>query len=334
MLALRSVVLVFVLLAACQDPLPQLHTFSGPTMGSSYEVKYVGTRSVAEVRPVVEQELAAFDAAFSNWREDSEIARLNRHDGAAPMPVSQLFSAVLQLALDVAAATGGAFDPTVKPLSDLYRRAKQDPAALPDEQELAAARARVDYRAVQLVAGGVKKARPDVALDLDGIVAGAAADSIAIRLRKLGITSFFLQITGEVLAGGEKAPGQPWLVGVVDPASDAVGGELPLTSLPLVNRSLCTSGDYRNAVTAGERRMHHLFDPRTGHSTDNGIVSASVLADSAAVADALGTAIVVLGPEGTRAALPRLARFGSLAFLFLRPEQGGGWQQEHIDWPR
>ncbi len=302
-------------------------------MGSSYEIKYVGARPVSAVRAVVEAELAAFDLAFSNWRPDSEIAKCNRHASTAPFAVSARFAAVLQLALDIAAATGGAYDPTVKPLSDLYRRAKQDPGALPDAAALDAARARVDFRAVTVRDGAVVKQRPDVELDLDGIVAGAVADSIAGRLTELGITSFFLQITGEILARGEKAPGVPWVVGVVDPSSDLVGGDLPLISLPLVDRSLCTSGDYRNAIAVAGHHMHHVFDPRTGRSTDNGVVSASVLADSAAVADALGTALMVLGPDQARSVQPQLQRFGPLGLLLLRADGDGGWLEDRVGWP-
>jgi thiamine biosynthesis lipoprotein ApbE len=87
-------------LVACSDP-NALHSFTGPTMGSTYEVKYVGSRPVATVRAAVESELAAFDATFSNWRLDSEIARVNAHADTAPFAVSARFAAVLQLALDV-----------------------------------------------------------------------------------------------------------------------------------------------------------------------------------------------------------------------------------------
>ncbi len=316
-----------------------MRSFGGPTMGSYYEIKFVGGAALEDVRTAVEAELAAFDLAFSNWREDSEIARCNRHASTAPFPASERFLGVLQQALDVAAATDGAFDPTVAPLSDLYRRQKRDPGARIDAAEVAAARARVGWGQVAVERGAVVKRAPDVQLDLDGIVAGAACDAIADRLRALGVGAFFLQVTGEILAGGEKAPGVPWIVGVVDPRGDLVGEELPLVSLPLRDRSLCTSGDYRNAIDVAGERRHHIFDPRTGASTDNGVVSASVLAPSAAVADALGTAFLVLGADGTRARMPELARrFGSgpgtIAALLLLPDGQGGWRQEAVDWPQ
>jgi thiamine biosynthesis lipoprotein len=303
-------------------------------MGSTYEVKFVADVAVAAVRAVVERELSAFDLVFSQWRDDSEIARCNRHASTAPFPVTPRFAEVLQLALRIAAATDGAFDPTVKPLSDLYRTARQDPAHHLDAAAMAAARPPLDFRQVDVHDGAVHKRRPDVQLDLDGIVAGAAADAIAVRMHDLGVHSFFLEITGEVLAHGEKAPGVPWVAGVVDPSSDAQGGQLPVRSLPLRDRALCTSGDYRNGFLADGAFVHHVFDPRTGKNAPHRVVSVSVLAASAAVADALGTAFLVLGDEATAPLLPRLQVFGELGVLFLVGTDDGDLRQVEFAWPR
>lgn len=320
-------------LACCSDP-NAMHAFTGPTMGSTYEVKYIGTVPVATVRAAVESELAAFDATFSNWRPDSEIARVNAHASTVRFPVSERFAAVLQLALDIAVATDGAFDPTVKPLSDLYRARKRDPEHRLDPAAAAAALARVGYRAVTLRDGAIEKARPDLALDLDGLVAGAAADAIAARLPQLGVANFYLQITGEVLCRGTKPDGQPWWIGVVDPAADAVGGELPIRTLALRDRALCTSGDYRNGFEHDGTFVHHVFDPRTGQNPTHRVVSASVLADRAAVADALGTAFLVLGPEGTQAVWPALQQFGVHGALLLSPAGDGTLTALEIAWPK
>src|SRR5262245_19620471 len=162
-----SCLVLALLPAACGE----VHEFGGPTMGSTYEVKFVGDVSLARVRAAVEAELASFDLTFSNWREDSEIARCNRHASTQPFAASGRFLAVLQQALDVAAATEGAFDPTVKPLSDLYRKAQRDPQHRFDERAAAAARERVGWQNVEVRDGAVHKQRPDVELDLDGIVA-------------------------------------------------------------------------------------------------------------------------------------------------------------------
>ena len=312
---------------------PVVHRFGGPTMGSTYEVKFVGGAAIADVQKLVADELAAFDAAFSQWRNDSEIARVNAHASSEPLPLSPRFAAVLQDALAVAAATDGAFDPTVKPLSELYRAAKtsgqpMEPAAS------AAAKARVGYRHVQVRDGALVKLRPDVQLDLDGLVAGAACDAIATKLPQSGVVSFYLEVTGEVLCRGEKAPGQPWRIGVVDPRADVVGDDEPLRVLALRDASLCTSGDYRNRALVGGKLLHHVFDPRTGSNPEHRIVSASVLAERAAIADAFGTAFLVLGTDGVQAIWPRLAAFGVRGALLLGVDGKGELEAKEFTWPQ
>jgi len=324
----------FLLLFAACDEQVQVHQFGGPTMGSTYEVKFVGAAPVLRVRTAVEAELAQFDLAFSNWREDSEIARCNRHASTQPFAASPRFCAVLQQALDVAAATEGAFDPTVKPLSDLYRSAKRDPQHRFDERAAAAACERIGWRNVEVRDGAVHKKRPDVEIDLDGIVAGACVDAIAQRLDALGVEAFYLQVTGEVYCRGEKAPGVPWQIGVADPATDGTGVETPIRTLPLRDRALCTSGCYRNAVPANGRVLHHIFDPRTGKSACRGVVSVAVLANSAALADALGTAFVVLGEKETTRLLPTLHRHEELGVLFLLEGEDGPCREVEVAWPR
>jgi thiamine biosynthesis lipoprotein len=330
-----------VTLAACGSgqqpkvaPEARIEHFGGPTMGSSYEVKYVAGVPVAEVRAAVEAELVAFDATFSTWGRESELVRVNAHASTAPFAVSERFAAVLQLALAVAAATDGAFDPTVKPLGDLYRAAKRDPEHRLDPQALAAAKARVDFRRVQLRGRELVKQRGDEQLDLDGLVAGAACDAIAVRLHALGVRAFYLQVTGEVLCRGEKAPGEPWRIGVVDPRADGSGGDVPIRTLPLRDAALCTSGDYRNAFVADGRAVHHVFDPRSGDSASTGVVSASVLAPSAALADALGTALMVLGEQAAQRAWPALERLGATGALLLLPDDAGGLRAVELQWPR
>lgn len=318
--------------AVAAVPAPTIHRFGGPTMGSTYEVKFVGDVPLADVQKAVADELAAYDAAFSNWRADSEIVRANAHQSTTPFPLSARFVAVLQQALDVAAATDGAFDPTVKPLSDLYRAAKRTQTPI-DPAAAAVARERVDFRRVTVRDGAMVKARADVTLDLDGLVAGAACDAIAVRLTGLGVRGFYLEVTGEVLCRGEKAPGQPWVIGVVDPRADTTGSDEPIRELPLRDRALCTSGDYRNTLLVDGKLVHHVFDPRTGSNPANRLVSASVLADRAAIADALGTAFLVLGEAKVQELWPRLQSFGVHGALLLAAAEAGLVATE-ITWPK
>lgn len=330
---LGAVSLVGCARAPVAAPEPIVHEIHGPTMGSTYQVKFVSDVSKGTVQALVEAELASFDLAFSNWRPDSEIVRINQQATVEPLAVSARFASVLKMALEVAAATDGAFDPTVKPLSDLYRTRKHDGNAPLDAAALDRARAQVDYRAVTLRDGKLIKARPEVTLDLDGIVAGAACDAIAARLPTIAVTKFYIEVTGEVTCRGEKAPGQPWRIGVVDPASDVHGGDRPLVALPLRDRALCTSGDYRNSLVVNGKLVHHVFDPRTGRNPEHRVVSASVLAGSAALADALGTALLVLGETKAKELWPRLAALGAQGALLLAASDDGTLLTMEITWP-
>ncbi|MEC8652970.1 MAG: FAD:protein FMN transferase [Planctomycetota bacterium] len=328
-----SLAAVLALLASCSGEPERVHAFSGPTMGSTYELKVVGTaKKAGAARNVVELELQTLDLAFSNWRDDSEIAKVNAHRSVAPIEVSERFAAVLQTALRVAAATDGAFDPTVKPLSDLYRSAKAAPDEPLAEAALAEAAALVDHRLVTVDGLQLVKARPDVQLDLDGIVAGAAADRIGAHLESLGVTSFYLQITGEVLCRGCKPDGSPWRIGVVDPTSSE-GDQAAVVALPLRDAALCSSGDYRNQAVVDGAVMHHVFDPRTGRNPAHRVVSASVLASSCAVADALGTARMVLSPDERDEAWPGMKQLGATGALLLLPGADGGWNKVELEWP-
>lgn len=319
-------------LASCaQDPVVQ--SFTGSTMGSTYEVKVVTDHPVAEVRSLVARELTAFDVTFSNWRDNSEMMRVNAHRSTEPFEISERFRALLEQSLRIAKVTDGAFDPTIKPLSDLYRAAKKDPSVGIEVAQLMSAKERVGYQKVSIQDGKLVKQHKDLVLDLDGIVAGAAADAIAAKLTEFGVQSFYLQITGEVLCRGVKPDGTVWRIGVVDPASDANGEQRAIVSLPLRDRALCSSGDYRNAVIVGGRVVHHLFDPRTGRNPEHAVVSASVIADSCAIADALGTVLMVVGDEVGKELWPAMKELGARSALFLKPGVETMWQEVKIEWP-
>lgn len=321
-----------VFLAGCAQA-PIVQSFAGSTMGSTYEVKVVTDHPIADVRSLVAQELLAFDVTFSNWRDNSEMMRVNAHRSTEPLEISERFRALLQHALRIAKATGGAFDPTIKPLSDLYRAAKEDPTVGIEDAQQVLAKERVGYQKVSIQDGKLVKQHADLVLDLDGIVAGAAADAIAAKLTALGIQSFYLQITGEVLCRGVKPDGTVWRIGVVDPSSDAAGGQRAVVTLPLRDCALCSSGDYRNAVIVGGRVVHHLFDPRTGRNPEHAVVSASVIADSCATADAISTAMMVLGDEAGRELWPAMKELGAHSVLFLKPGVETRWQEVKIEWP-
>jgi thiamine biosynthesis lipoprotein ApbE len=315
---------------AAARQLPDLRELTGPTMGSSWTLKWHGGAGPERVRALVDQQLAAADAAFSTWHTGSELAAFNAHASTVPFRASGLLRAAVAAALDAARATDGAFDPTVKPLSDLYR-AQRDGGAAPTAAALAQARERVGWQRVRVDGETLVKERPDLALDLDGIVAGFVADRLAPALAELDVRNFMLDLTGEVLCRGMRPDGAPWCIGIVDPLRAVPGAERSLFMLPLVDRALCTSSDHRTAASA-DGELTHVFDPRTGSNPAHGIASVSVLARSCALADALATALLVLGPDGAAPALQRCGEDGVGAW-FEMAAPDGSLRGRPVGWP-
>jgi len=319
--------------AGCSRPAQDgLQVLSGPTMGSSYEVKWYGAADPAAVRAAVDAELDVAQRTFDTWGRDSELARFNAHRSSAPFAASELLRGAVALALELAIVTDGAFDPTVQPLSDLYRAAKAAPSHAVDDAALAAARARIGWQRLHVVGEALQKDAPDLEVDLDGLVAGLCADRIGERLRGLGVPGFMLQITGEVLCRGCRPDGDPWRIGILDPESAAPGHEAALVSMPLLDRALCTSGSYRNFVVQGGNVRSHVFDPRTGGDPAHGVVSVSVLARSCALADGLGTALMVTGAEAAATVLAR-CREPALGAWFVLADGDGRLRSEPVAWP-
>lgn len=320
------------LAAACAPGAADMQQVGGQTMGSTWSLKYFAPVATAQVRALVDEELAVVDRVFSRWREDSEIVRINALRSTEPVAVSEPLAAALGLALELARRTGGAFDPTVGPVTELYRKARKSGEL--DREAVARALPHVGWQKLAWEGGRLRKLDPEVQLDLDGIVAGMVADSIALRLGEAGVRSFFLDVTGEILVRGAKPDGAPWRAGIVDPEHSEPGSEGAVASLPMGDMALCTSGSYRNQLASAEAVVHHIFDPRTGANATHRTVSATVLARSAALADGLGTALMVTGPEGAEALLEGWQGEPRLAALLLVQREDGSLQALRFNWPK
>jgi len=244
-------------------------------------------------------EVARLEGAFSLFRPDSEISRLNR-DGVLAAPSHDL-RALLTEAQHFAAVSGGAFDMTVQPLWRLYARhyamSGTDPYG-PAARDVAAARALVDYRDLDIARRRVILARPGMALTLNGIAQGYITDRVADLLRDLGFERVLVQL-GEIRALGAPADASAWQVGLSDP-------EVPdraLTQLALRDRAAATSSGLTARFDAAARH-HHLFDPASGESPQRWR-SVTVVAKRAAAADALSTALAVAPVEAAAGILKK-----------------------------
>lgn len=239
------------------------------------------------------------EALASEWRASSPLAAVNEGAGRGPAVVPTELLALLERGVALGKLTGGAFDVSWAALWGLWDFKR---GVIPPAQKLATALSKVDYRRVKLdpanrlvaIAAGMK-------LGLGGIAKGWALARAGAMLRNKGVTSFSLSAGGQVLVAGGKQ-GRPWRVGLRDPRA---GAETFFAIISLRDGSVATSGDYERYFERAGRRYHHILDPRTGQPT-RGLRSATVVDADATRADALATALMVLGRERGLALIERL----------------------------
>ncbi len=242
-------------------------------------------------------QIRALDAVMSDYRPDSELSRLSASH-ATWTPVSSELFAVLARALDVARASDGAFDPTVGPLTSLWRETRRTKRA-PDAQSIAAARARVGWRLLALdpARRAVRLGTSGMRLDLGGIAKGYILQQALSALAAHGVTRALLEAGGDIVVG-DAPPGKTgWRIDV--PHADRT---FAARAAALVRAALATSGATSQFVEIDGVRYSHVIDPRTGVGITSDVVT-SVIAPDGATADALATAIGVLGPERARGVL-------------------------------
>ena len=300
-------------------------------MGTTYSIAVAGLpEGVSEsyVRARVEAELLLVNRQMSTWDADSELSRFNAAASTDWFPVSRDTAAVTALALEIAADSGGAFDPTVGPLVDLWGFGDGPrPVEPPTEERLAAVRELVGYRKlhVRLDPPALRKEVPGLRANLSAIAKGHGVDRVVGVMERLEVPNYLVEIGGEVRAVGTKAGGAPWVAGIETPIDDVTGTRREVRrGVPLAGEpgaaALATSGNYRNFYTLGGETAVHTLDPRTGRpavGTGGGpvLASVSVLAADCATADALATAAMVLGPDDGREFLERR---GGAALLIVR----------------
>lgn len=309
-------------LTACMRE--QQTTLRGKTMGTSYVVKLASAqaqdeRSMALLQREIDQLLALLNRSMSTYDPRSELSRFNQSASTGWTPASPDLTAVLHEALQVSALSEGAFDPTVGPLVNLWgfgpdRRAP----AVPSRVSLDATRKRVGYHYLQVRPDErlIRKTRAAAYVDLSGIAKGYGVDRVAALIEARGSKDYLVEIGGEIRCRGRNAGGQAWQIAIEQPRA---GGRYVQRVIDLSGQALATSGDYRQFFEHQGRRYSHMIDPLSGLPAGHGLASVSVLSPSTMQADALATALQVLGPERGY----QLAERHDLEALFILPGTNG-----------
>lgn len=291
-------------------------------MGTQYQVTVVGELDAAATEAAadaIEAALENVDGKMSTYKPDSELSQLNQHPGGEPFSVSAETFEVFRLAGDIAARSGGALDITVGPLVNAWGFGPDGPADAPAEAVIEELLALTGPGQIALdpEAKTVTKADGAVYCDLSAIAKGYAVDKVYEALAALGYENYMVEVGGEVRAAGRNMRGVPWRIAIEKPLE----GELAIQEIVgLSGVALATSGNYRNFYRAGDKRISHTINPRTGRPVEHSLASASVIHTECATADAWATAMMVLGPEEGMA----VAAEHDLAVSFIIHDDGEG----------
>jgi len=313
---------VVVLLAACGDGrLPQID-LAGEALGTTFRVAIVEPPEALDTTGLEGDILAALsrvDTLASTWRSDSDLSGLNKAPSGAWVAVSDELCAALEAAWAVSRATGGAFDATVGPLVNLWGFGPDGRIeAPPADAEIVEVMRDVGQDKLELDCANsrVRKRAPTLYVDLSGWAKGFAVDEVAAVLAGRDLANYLVEVGGEMRVAGHNSEARKWAVGIEAPATSR---RAPQSIIRVTDTGIATSGDYRNYFEYDGTRFSHTIDPRTGKPVTHRLAAVTVLHPSSAFADAMATALLVLGPEDGPALAENL---GIAAYFLVRAESG------------
>lgn len=292
------IVLVVVGFAARKKNAEYQHD-SGLVFGTSYNITY---QSNDNLKPEIEKVLAEVDASLSPFNEKSVITHVNRNEAVT---LDDHFITVFRLSSEIYKDTEGAFDITVAPLVNAWGFGFKN-GTMPDKQAIDSLKQFVGFDKVKLQDGKIVKTDDRLMLDCSAIAKGYGVDAVAKMLKSKGISNFMVEIGGEIVASGENPKGAPWRIGVSKPEDDSVSVSNDIQGIiNISDKAMATSGNYRNFYYKGGKKYAHTIDPKTGCPVQHSILSATVVSDECAKADAYATAFMVMGLEKAKAVLVR-----------------------------
>ena len=284
-------------LAACGGPATQEMESAQAFAMDTVMVLTAGGGETGTALQTAQEELYRLDRELSRTREDSAVSRLNSAAGGTPVDVGEELRDLIARALDFSAATDGAFDITLAPVSSAWGFT-EDTYRVPEDAELALLLPCVGAEHVHLEEGTAVSLDQGTRIDLGAIAKGYASDWMAAIYQEHGITHGIVDLGGNTWVCGGNLEGEPWQIGIQDPArsAGALAGILEASDAFAV-----TSGGYQRYFEENGQLYHHIIDPATGRPAESGLTSVTVVADGAAgngtMCDALSTALFVMGED-------------------------------------
>lgn len=270
------------------------HALNGPTMGTRWSALVHAPASIDPdgLRAALAKAVDEIDCQMSTWKPDSDLMRMNAARSGLWVDLPPALMRVLGKGLEIGRASNGAFDIGLGDLTNAWGFGPQAADAGAIRAHLGQGRLPA-HALMELDAEG-RRARKHgkLQLDLSGIAKGYGVDRMMAVIERFGIASALVGLDGELRAKGVRADGRPWTVAIEKPDYEM---RAPISVLTLQDAAVATSGDYRHWVDAGQMRLSHTMDARTGGPLNNGVASVTVLADTCMEADAWATTLMVMG---------------------------------------
>lgn len=276
-------------------------TIDGYVQGTTYHIVYKPENDAKkDLRTEIENLLADFDTILSGYTKESMVCRINRSDDLSNIRLHEWFVECFEVSRLISKKTNGTFDITLKPVIEAYGfGASGRGVDSLGQSELDSLMNMVGYRYIRLTddKSHLERLKPGVQLDFNAIAQGYSVDVVAAMFDDMGIKDYMIEIGGEVFCRGVNENGHLWRVGVDKPIEGNLApGENLQAVISMTDKGLATSGNYRKyRVLADSTRVTHTIDPATGRSVVSNLLSATIVAPTAALADGYATACMVLG---------------------------------------
>lgn len=286
-----NILLMFLLLAAClcscngKSDVPSKKTFTA--MDTAVTITAYGSNA-EDIIEQSENEIHRLDNLMSRSSENGDILPLNNNGKGI---VSNETAFIINMALDICKSTDGAFDITVAPIMDLWGFFGHD-YRVPSDEQLTEQLKRVDYKNIEIENNDISLKNNSM-LDLGGIAKGYASDRVTEIFNKNNIKSGLISFGSAIQAIGTKPDGKKWRIGIMNPQDKSSY----IATLDLTDKCIVTSGSYEQVFEENGEQYHHIIDTSTGYPSKSGLASVSIITDNAARADALSTALFVMGMD-------------------------------------
>ena len=290
------------------------HNDKGMVFGTTYSITYQADSSL---HTSIKKELQKVDEALSPFNMQSVITAVNENRN---MTVNKMFADVFLMAEKISEDTDGAFDITVAPLVNAWGFGFKS-GKHPSRHDIDSLKTIIGYKKVSLNDLRVTKTDPRVMLDCSSIAKGYGSDAVAAMLERHGVKNYMVEIGGEIVTKGISQKRMPWKIGVTKPIDDSLSLSQEIQCIiNVTDKAMATSGNYRNFYYHGGKKYAHTIDPKTGYPVQHSILSATVIANNCATADAYATAFMVMGMEKAQKLLERHPEL--MAYIIFADKDG------------